>query len=163
MECRRPVTVLGLGNILLKDEGFGVRFVRWISRRRSFGGRVMLVDGGTLGYALLDIVCSSRHVIVVDAAGIDAEPGSIYRFGREEMGSFIRGASSAHEVEFAEVLCMAELMGELPGVTFLCIVPERCSGLDINMTERMSFAFPRMERLLMEELRRLGTAGSGAC
>jgi hydrogenase maturation protease len=79
------ITVLGLGDILLQDEGFGVHFVCWLSQRRRFDGRAAIVDGGTLGYNFLDTICSSGHVIVLDVIRSDAEPGTLYRFSREEM------------------------------------------------------------------------------
>lgn len=122
------ITVLGLGDILLQDEGFGVHFVCWLSQRRRFDGRAAIVDGGTLGYNLLDTICSSGHVIVID------------------------------------VLHMAELTGGPPGVTFLCIVPESYGDMNLEMTQRMKDASPRVERLLLEELDRLGvsTACTGA-
>ncbi|HOJ13783.1 MAG TPA: hydrogenase maturation protease, partial [Deltaproteobacteria bacterium] len=63
IQGEKKITVLGLGNILLKDEGFGVHFVRWFSERHSYGPEVELLDGGTLGYRLLDIVTSTRHLI----------------------------------------------------------------------------------------------------
>lgn len=158
------ITVLGLGNILLQDEGFGVHFVRWLSRRHRFDGRVAIVDGGTLGYNLLDIICSSGHVIVLDVIRSDAEPGTLYRFSREEMELAMPGPTSAHEVELLDVLHMAELTGGLPVVTFLCIVPECYGDMNLELTQRMKDASPRVERLLLEELDRLraSTACTGA-
>ena len=66
MTERNLVTILGIGNILLTDEGFGVHFVRWFSKRYREREGVRIIDGGTLGYALLDIICSCDHLIVVD-------------------------------------------------------------------------------------------------
>ncbi|MFY9399125.1 MAG: HyaD/HybD family hydrogenase maturation endopeptidase [Desulfomonilia bacterium] len=154
------ITVLGLGNILLQDEGFGVHFVRWFSERNRFDERVAIVDGGTLGYNLLDTISSSDHVIVIDVIKSDAEPGTLYRFSREEMELAMPGPTSAHEVEFLDVLHMAELSGSLPGVTFLCIVPESYGEMNLEMTQRMWDAFPLLERLLLKELERLGVSGS---
>lgn len=156
MSDKQKITVLGLGNILLEDEGFGVHFLRHIEGRYAFDASVRLVDGGTLAYKLLDVICGSDRVILIDAIKIDDEPGSLYRFTREEMELHMPPPTSAHEVEFLDVLCQAELMGELPETTFLCIVPESYGSMVLQMTRSMTDAFPRMEELLLEELESLG-------
>ncbi|MEN6317292.1 MAG: hydrogenase maturation protease, partial [Syntrophaceae bacterium] len=84
MTDKNFVTILGIGNILLEDEGFGVHFVRWISERYSATDDIRIIDGGTLGYALLDIVSGCRNLIVIDVIKVDDAPGSIYRFSKEE-------------------------------------------------------------------------------
>jgi hydrogenase maturation protease len=152
MNEHKFITVLGLGNILLKDEGFGVHFVKWFSERHRFGEAVQILDGGTLGYRLLDIITSTSHLIVVDVIKVDDEPGAIYRFTKEEMMLRMPEPTTAHEVEFPDVLFMAELAGESPEVTFLCIVPECYGTMELEMTPVMVEAFPKMEMLLLQEL-----------
>jgi len=85
MSEKKQVTVLGIGNILMGDEGFGAHFVRWLSRRYRETDDFRMVDGGTLGYKLLDIICGCDHLIVVDVLKLDDTPGSIYRFSKKEM------------------------------------------------------------------------------
>jgi hydrogenase maturation protease len=156
MNDKKKITILGLGNILLEDEGFGVHFIHYIEERYRFEENVKVVDGGTLAYKLLDVICGADHVILVDAIKIDDTPGSIYRFDREEMELHMPPPTSAHEVEFMDVLYQADLMGELPETTFLCIVPESYGSMVLQMTETMKNAFPHMEGLLLEELKALG-------
>ncbi len=156
MNEQRQITVLGLGNILLKDEGFGVHFIKWFSERHDFKDSVRLLDGGTLGYRLLDIVTSSSFLIAVDVIKLDEEPGALYRFTQEEMMLRMPSPTTAHEVEFPDVLSMADLMGELPEVIFLCIIPECYGTMELEMTPKMTAAFPAMEKLLLQELAKLG-------
>lgn len=156
MEEQKKITLLGLGNILLQDEGFGVHFIRWIAQRHEFGDNLRIVDGGVLGYGLLHAVCSSNRIIAVDAIRTNHEPGSVFRFSRTELEPRMPEPASAHEVELLDVLFQAEIMGELPDITFLCIVPERCGSMGLQMTGRMTNAFPVMECLLLEELKSLG-------
>lgn len=156
MAEQKQITVLGLGNILLKDEGFGVHFIRWFTERHAFGDEVRILDGGTLGYRLLDIVTDSRVLIVIDVIKIGEEPGAIYRFTRDEMRLKMPDPTTAHEVEFPDVLSMADLMDECPEVVFLCIVPGRYGMMELDMTPGMNDAFPAMEGLLLEELAKLG-------
>lgn len=150
------ITVLGLGNVLLQDEGFGVHFIDWFSGRCRVPARVSLVDGGVLGYGLLDTVTSCDHLIVVDVLKTDDTPGSLYRFSRAEMELRRPPAASAHEVEFVDVLTKAELMDACPETVFLCIVPEKIAEMELQMTPAMQARFTDMERLLLQELTRLG-------
>ena len=156
MKENKQITVLGLGSIILKDEGFGVHFIRWFSDRHDFKDAIRILDGGTLGYRLLDIVTSSSRLIVIDCIKLDEEAGAIYRFTQEEMRLKMPDPTTAHEVEFPDVLSMADLMDECPEVVFLCIVPESYGVMELEMTPTMTAAFPAMERLLLQELALLG-------
>ena len=67
-------TILGLGNILLKDEGFGVRFLQEMEKNYLFPDNVKLVDGGTLGYGLLDTISSCERLLVIDVIKSEIGP-----------------------------------------------------------------------------------------
>jgi len=153
---RKYVTVLGLGNILMGDEGFGVHFIRWFSSRYDVPGNVLLMDGGTLGYVLLDTICSCEHLIVIDVLKIDDTPGHIYRFSKEEMEIHLPPPTSAHEVKFADVMCKADMLGEMPETTFLCIVPDQYKDMNLDITPALKEKFPVLEEILLQELSRLG-------
>lgn len=155
MTNRNKVTILGIGNILMGDEGFGVHFVRWFSKRYRTPDGVRIVDGGTLGYALLDIICSCDHLIVVDILKVQDTPGSIYRFTKEEMDLHMPPPTSAHEVTFPDVLFKTELMGESPETIFLCVVPHHYKDLDLDMTPHLHEKFSDVEKLLIAELEKL--------
>lgn len=148
------VTILGLGNILLGDEGFGVHFIRWFANRHTLPPEVAVVDGGTLGYRLLDVVTECEHLIVIDVIRVNDRPGSLYRFTKEEMELHMPPPTSAHEVEFFDVLVKAELMGTEPETVFLCIVPEKYGTMDLEMTPLMNGRFHAMNELLLSELKK---------
>jgi hydrogenase maturation protease len=155
MTQRNLVTVLGIGNILMGDEGFGIHFTRWLLQRYRVPDTVRIIDGGTLGYALLDIICSCDHLIVVDVLKVDDEPGSIYRFNKEEMELHMPPPTTAHEVTFPDVLFKAELLGESPETVFLCIVPQNYKDLKMEMASFLYDKFTDMEKLLLAELEKL--------
>ena len=152
MSERNLVTILGIGNTLLTDEGFGVHFVDWFSKRYRATDDVQMIDGGTLGYALLDIICSCDHLIVVDVLKVQDTPGSIYRFNKEEMEIHMPPPTSAHEVTFSDVLFKTEMMDESPETIFLCIVPKEYGDMNLEMTPFIQDKFPVMEKLLLHEL-----------
>jgi hydrogenase maturation protease len=114
-----------------------------------------LVDGGMLGYKLLDIICGCDHLIVVDVLKLDDTPGSIYRFSKKEMELHMPPPTTAHEVTFSDVLFKSELLGEAPETIFLCIVPKSYKDLDLNMSELLFEKFTDMEKLLLSELEKL--------
>ncbi len=140
----------------MKDEGFGVHFVRWIEGRWKFPPEVEVVEGGVMGYGLLGTVCGCERLIVVDVLKTNDEPGAVYRFTLGEIEAKLPPPASAHEVQFLDVLCKAEMIDEAPEVVFLCIVPENMEEMDMEMTPLMWEKFPVMEELLMRELDRCG-------
>ncbi len=146
-------TILGLGNTLLRDEGFGVHFLNEIASKYSFPESVKLIDGGTLGYGLLDTISSCDRLLVIDIIKSGDRPGTIYRFTQTEMELHLPAPTSAHEVEFFDVLSKAEMMGSLPNTIFLCITPQSYGGeMEMSMSPIMLEAFPAMEKLLLHEL-----------
>ena len=153
---KKHITILGLGNILLADEGFGVHFIRYFEDRYILPDNVEIVDGGVMGYVLLDIFDRSDLIIVVDCIKLDDEPGSIYRFTHEEFITKLPPPTSAHEVKFSDVLIKAEMIGELPEMVFLCIVPKEFKDMDLEMTWDLKNRLPVMESLLIKELENLG-------
>ncbi len=153
------ITILGLGNILLQDEGFGVNFVKWFEQRHRLPENVGILDGGVLGFNLLNTIADCDRLIVVDTIKTDDDPGSIYRFNREEMQLHMPDPTSAHEVEFFDVICMADLMGQCPETVFCCIVPQEYGGeMEMGMTPLMESRFEPMEALVLKELEAIGIA-----
>ncbi len=147
------ITILGLGNILLADEGFGVHFIGWFSERYHLPDGVEALDGGTLGYTLLDKVGNCQHLIVVDVIKLEDGAGSMYRFTREALELRMPPPTSAHEVVFLDVILKAELIEEAPDdVIFLCIVPEDYGDTRLEITATLKGKFPAMEKLLLKEL-----------
>jgi len=152
----KHITILGLGNILLGDEGFGVHFVKWFEERHHWPEKVDIIDGGTLGYFLLDIMDRSSSMIIIDVIKLTDAPGSIYRFTQDEFTTHMPPPTSAHEVTLADVLCKAEMIGELPEIVFLCIVPLAYQDMSLELSSELQARFPDMERLVLAELENLG-------
>jgi hydrogenase maturation protease len=88
MKHDRTIAVLGLGNILLRDEGVGVKVIEALQQQYIFTPPVRIIDGGTLGFALINEIEDCKTIIVVDAVKAGNEPGTIYRFTRDEVTFF---------------------------------------------------------------------------
>ncbi|MCG6886636.1 MAG: HyaD/HybD family hydrogenase maturation endopeptidase [Proteobacteria bacterium] len=113
--------VLGLGNTLLGDDGVGIHTLRraaedWQAVDDHADKDVSFVDGGTLSFTLTEIFHEADNLIVIDAAQLDSEPGTVRVFEDEVMDTFVgRGKySSVHEVSLAELFDMARLIDTLP-------------------------------------------------
>lgn len=113
---RHKILILGIGNILLCDEGAGIHALNYL--RPLLGERedVTLLDGGTLSFTLAGAIEDASHLIVIDAAQLDAAPGSSQVFEGTQMDSFIGGKRkmSVHEVSLIDLLAIAHLSDHLP-------------------------------------------------
>jgi hydrogenase maturation protease len=109
------ILVLGLGNVLWADEGFGVRCVEALEQDYNFPDHVRLVDGGTRGMALLDEMEGVGRMLIFDAVDYGLEPGSLRGIEADEIPRFIAmGKLSMHQTGFQDVLAFAQISGTLP-------------------------------------------------
>jgi len=147
------LVVLGLGNLLLKDEGFGVHFVRRFQRKYRMPEHIAIIDGGTLGYALMDIICQTEHLLVIDTVKADDEPGSIYRFSPQAIPAYLDYTASAHEVEFMDVLLKAEMLGEAPATTIIAVSVGEIKEMGMELSEVMEDALLKVEDMVKQEIK----------
>ncbi len=109
------ILVLGMGNTLLSDEGAGVLAIRQLASQLPAQDNLTLMDGGTLGFTLAAPIAAASHLIVIDAAWLDASPGTVRLFLNEDMDQFIGyGKRSAHEIGLTDLMHIAHLTGTLP-------------------------------------------------
>ena len=119
------VLVLGIGNVLWADEGFGVRTLEALHQRYVFPPAVSLVDGGTQGLYLLDYVCAAERVIVLDAIDYDLPPGTLRVFRDDEVPVWADTKMSLHQATFQELLSLARLRDRFPrSITLIGVQPE---------------------------------------
>lgn len=104
------ITVLGVGNILMQDEGFGVRVVEQLLAQYSFPENVQILDGGTLGMELLRFLVGTDKLILVDAVNGGAPPGSCYQFNHDEVKAYFKDKVSMHELGIQDVLAVLEVL-----------------------------------------------------
>lgn len=107
--------VIGIGNSLMGDDGAGIHVIARLAGK-SLPDNVELVDGGTLSFALLERVENAGQLIIVDAAMLDAEPGTVRVFHEAAMDEFLnsRRRPSVHEINLLDVLTAARLRGRMP-------------------------------------------------
>ena len=120
------VLVLGIGNLLWADEGFGVRAVEALHDAYAMPAGVELLDGGTQGLLLLDPVCSARRVLVFDAIDFGLAPGSLRMLLNREVPVWGFTKMSLHQQSFHELLAIADLQGRFPPHLVLIGVQPEC-------------------------------------
>jgi hydrogenase maturation protease len=133
--------VLGLGNILLEDEGLGIRALELLQQRYEIPSEVELLDGGTTGMGLLDDISGRQHLIVLDAVQTGEPPGTLVKLAGDEVPVYFEMRISPHQLGLSDVLATLELSGERPAeVTVLGLVPlslEMCLELSDLVKDRL--------------------------
>lgn len=109
------VLILGIGNVLWADEGFGVRCVERLAARWTFGPGVTVLDGGTQGLYLLPFMEAADRLIVFDAVDYGLTPGTLKIVEDEDVPAFMGAKKmSLHQTGFQDVIATAQLMGYCP-------------------------------------------------
>jgi len=116
--------VLGLGNVLLSDEGVGVHVVEAMEDAYVLPSEVEILDGGTSGMDLLDTIAGRDHLIVADAIRSDKPPASILKLTGDEVHAFFQNKISPHQLGLCDLLASLALSDEAPErVTIVGVVP----------------------------------------
>lgn len=134
-ELKRKV-VLGLGNLLNRDEGLGVQALKRLDAQLGEQSQVELLDGGVLGLNLLMIVEECSHLLILDAVNAGEPAGTVIELRKEQIPLYAGIKLSQHQVTFQEVLGLANVRGYLPEYLHLVgIQPEDLSiGLELSAT-----------------------------
>lgn len=157
---RYDILVLGVGNILLKDEGVGVRVVEAL-RSRDLPPGVELMDGGTLGLDLMSPISRADHLIVVDAVRAGDEPGVVYRFRADEVDVKRMPITSLHQVSLFEVLSLCKQIGEAPREVVVIGVEPKEIDWGLELTPEIQQRVEQVVELVLQEIRRLRGEAAG--
>jgi hydrogenase maturation protease len=148
---RRPILVLGIGNILLHDEGVGVYVVEQM-QKEGVADYVELLDGGTSGADLLDHICDRQKVIVIDSVDADVEPGTILRFASENMKSNASQSISLHEFGIAETIDMAKQLNCAPRQVVIIGIKPKDLNPGVGLSGEMREVIPRVVKAVLAEI-----------
>jgi len=119
----KKTLVLGIGNILLKDEGIGVLTVRALLEQYTLPETVEALDGGVMGLSLLPAIEDADNLIVIDAIKSDSPPGTIERIEWQDVNKTPIRATTAHQIGLNELLTLAEFEGRPPHTVIIGVVP----------------------------------------
>lgn len=160
MSYRCQALVLGIGNVLWADEGFGVRAVEALHANYAFPDAVSLLDGGTQGIYLFDAIASARRLLVLDCIDFGLAPGSLRVLRDREVPEWGTVKMSPHQTGLSEVLALARLRGEAPeAVTLIGVQPEQIEDLGGSLGARVRQCLPDAVDIAADELAFWGYPG----
>jgi hydrogenase maturation protease len=151
----QQITILGVGNILLRDEGAGVRVIEHLDQRFRFADNVRLVDGGVLGVRLMGIVSETDVLIVVDAVQNRQPPGTLYRLEGEQVPRRVLAKQSMHQLDLPEVLALCSAIGKTPVTIVIGVEPQDINTFDVALTPIVASRIEDLADMVLDELKQL--------
>ena len=150
------VVVLGVGNVLMSDEGVGPHAIEAFAEGYSAPQGVTLVDGGTSAMELLDDMAGAQLLLILDAVASGAAPGTVIRLEGDEVPKFFTRKLSPHQVGIADVMATLALMDESPKETIILGVEPGEMSMGMELSAAVASAVPRVLAEVVWELGRRG-------
>jgi len=151
MDNPKKILILGIGNILLKDEGVGVRVAETMMKM-ELPPDVEVLEGGVKGLDLLDYIEGREKVVVVDAVKAGAPPGTLFRFTDKDLAKKKGIMRSAHGIDFSDVIAVANFLGSKPEeIIFLGVEPADL-GAGMELSPDIEKMVPVLINLVMKEI-----------
>ena len=153
MSDRKPVLILGVGNILLKDEGVGVHVVKRLLEM-DLPVHVEVLDGGTAGLDLVDEIEGREKVVFVDTVKAGGPPGSVYRMTMDDIEEGPDGLADIHDMDVPLLLKTADVMGvEKPGeIIVIGIEPKDMESADLELSPEIEEKIPKVIEFILKEV-----------
>lgn len=153
----KKVGIVGIGNLICGDEGFGIHTVRYLEDNYVFPDNVLIKDAGTAGIYLSPFLEECDPVFVIDVVDIEAEPGSMHYYSTEDvkLGN-IQTKMSPHQLGLLEILEICKLRDAAPEcVEFYCVVPKDLDT-SIDLSDAVAPRVPEIAEKVLARLDKLG-------
>jgi hydrogenase maturation protease len=148
--------ILGIGNVLQKDDGIGIYAATYLQKNYTFSPDIEIINGGVEGINLFGVVERSDRLLILDSIELDDEPGSIYLIPSRELGGHGLNSGGAHEIGVLQVLDMLELQGKsLPEASVLGIIPHHIT-FEIALSDTLITAFEGFVHTALRFLKKNG-------
>jgi len=156
MSIHKNILVVGLGNVLMQDEGIGVRAVEELESRYIIPEQVTVLDGGTAGMELFEPIRNCEHLIVADAVNTGDPAGTIVRIANDAIPAFFQTKLSNHQLGLSDLLALLQLKSEVPeNVIIIGMVPYLLEN-KLGLTDESTAGLDEMVTGLVNELAALG-------
>jgi len=150
------IVVLGVGNILLSDEGIGVRTIEKLQRDFVLPPEVVVIDGGTTGMEMLEDLSNCDHIIILDAIRGGKSPASIIKLVGEQVPVFFKTKLSPHQIGLSDVLATLAFIDKQPGgITVIGVEPVSLET-GMALTPQVEACLPVLIKMVIEVLGELG-------
>jgi hydrogenase maturation protease len=151
----KKILLLGMGNILMQDEGIGVRAVELFSSQYNVPPNVNIMDGGTTGIELYDPIINCDYLIVADSINTGDKDGSLIRIANEKIPAFFQTKLSNHQLGLSDLLALMRLKNTTPKqVILIGMVPYSLEN-KLGLSPQAQKNIPKMVVMLVDELRKL--------
>jgi len=151
----RNVLILGVGNLLLTDDGFGVHVINAL-RDIPLPPEVTLIEAGIVSHQLIPDFHAADLLIFIDAVEAGDTPGSIFRFKPEDMQFMTQLKVSLHDMSLIDVLHMTALTGERPETIIIAVQPKDVRSCSMELNDEVKAVIPKVIDLILEELKKRG-------
>ena len=148
--------VIGVGNVLFKDEGVGIYASKYLEENYEFDGDLEIIEGGTLGFKLMTFFQEYDNVIILDTVSIEDKAGEIFRLPSDVLLGLGTYRKTAHEVEIVEMLEICSVLDKHAEVTILGIIPKDIESVQIGLTPEIE---DRFEELILQTVKELESIG----
>lgn len=158
MDNRKKIGILGIGNLLMQDEGFGVHFIEHLTNNYIIPDNVSTLDGGTAGIMLAPFIEDVDYLYVIDTVSLNAEPGSIHCFSDDDVRSGnVQMRMSPHQVGLIDILAMCKLRDKAPEKTeMITVVPQKLD-VGIGLSDCLKPKIEDVTNILIKLVARRGT------
>jgi hydrogenase maturation protease len=151
----QQVLILGVGNLLLRDDGFGVHLVNSL-KDTVFPKNIRVLEAGTVSHQLIPLLHEVDFLIVVDVVEAGDTPGSLFRFSPEDMKFTSEQKVSLHQISLVDVLHMAELTGRKPHTVIIGVQPKDVASWSLELSDELNAVIPKVKELIFKELKNIG-------
>lgn len=148
--------VIGVGNVLFKDEGVGIYASKYLQENYDFDGDLEIIEGGTLGFKLMTFFQEYDNVIILDTVSIEDKAGEIFRLPSDVLLGLGTYRKTAHEVEIVEMLEICSVLDKHAEVTILGIIPKDIETVQIGLTTEIEDKF---EELILQAIKEIESIG----
>ena len=146
------ILVIGIGNILLSDEGVGVHVVNALIKKYRFEPEIEIIDGGTMGSELIAFFQDNKKIIIVDAVNFDQKAGFIGSIENEHILRKLTNKMSVHHLGLTDILFNLRIIGVEPEEIFLLGIQPESVEVNLEMTETVKSKTGRMEEIVLMKL-----------
>lgn len=147
----KHILILGVGNLLLSDEGVGVHVAQKLMHM-ELPPEVHVVEGGTDGFGLVNVILEADRMILIDAVKGGGQPGSIYRFDIDDCPPFPDlFKTSVHQISILEVINLSSLIGSTPQTTIIGVEPQ-CLEMGMELSPQVEAKIPKIIQMIQEEI-----------
>ncbi|HIP54061.1 MAG TPA: hydrogenase maturation protease [Sulfurimonas autotrophica] len=150
------MVLIGIGNVLQKDDGLGVYATTFLHENYSFSPKIKIINGGVEGIHLYNVLENSSHVVVLDCLQLNDAPASIYAIPAQEISGYGLNNGGAHEIGILQCMDMMELQGkEIPKTIVIGMIPQEVT-FAFGLSQKVLNAFDGYISVILQYLKKHG-------